>query len=169
MWIYNLKLRIMKIVLNNLGNLVNHKYTMFVIVFLIRSRDVIPIVTNEKGDKRIGNAMHLSYLEDPEPEEDIEQIEYTSFQELILEEIFAQFEQDEDLIYFLKGECGSNIIKEAISFSDSNTKSKLISMLIITVIKNVDKLTRIVQTHKIMGLIMQYWQLCRTNESMPEN
>jgi len=56
----------MSIVLNNLQKLINHKYTMYVIGFLIRSNDAIPIVKNRDGETFIGSSMHLSYLEDPE-------------------------------------------------------------------------------------------------------
>lgn len=133
----------MNIVLNKLEQLIAYKYTLFVISYLIRSNDAIPIVENSSGERFIGSSMHLCYLEDPEMGEE-NGIKFKTFQELIIEDIMTRFKYEADLIFFLKGECGSGIIKEAISFSNFKVKSTLISMVTLTMVKNVGKLARTV-------------------------
>lgn len=50
-WIYNLKINVMKVIMSNMDKVMTSKYTKALVVHLLKSRDVIPYVTKAEGGK----------------------------------------------------------------------------------------------------------------------
>jgi hypothetical protein len=157
LWIYNIKLKIMKIVLNNLDKMILFKYTLFVISLLVRSEDSIPMIQDQDGKTYIGSTMHLKYLTESRGSSQMG-LKFKTFKQLLTEKILSQYALDGDFIHFLRGECGSGIIREALCYSTPQMKTKFLGTIVLTVVSHVELLIRTVQTHRLMKIVLEYWE-----------